>query len=272
MYRKCGGSVPDKPAKQACLQSCGRSLRVWTHFISEEIFKKGGIRLEGDPIIKERFLQQDMYYKDHMIMRYTIKYPKFLSEKYQTLVYKLNSLYRTKALMYERSNIMNLYQMAMVDYEYSAANDFPIHQFEAYADFFDTYNENCTISLYFDQYEYTGGAHGLTVRSSDTWNLQKSKRIDLNELFPHNSNYKQYIIDSINRQIEDKISSGDSPYFENYSQLVADTFKPGNYYLTSDGVVIYFQQYDIAPYSTGLPTFTIPYTQSDGPLAPSCDQ
>jgi len=219
--------------------------------------------------VKEKFLQQDMYYKNQMIMRYTIKYPKFISEKYQTLTNKLNSLYRTKALMYERSNITNLYQMAMVEYEYSVANNFPIRLFEAYVDFFVTYNQNCAISLYFDQYEYAGGAHGLTVRYSDTWNLQKSKRIDLSEIFPYKSNYKEYIIDMINQQITSEIANGNNPYFENYSQLVEENFKANSFYLTKAGVVIYFQQYDIAPYSTGLPTFLIPYTPL-GATPPKC--
>jgi hypothetical protein len=58
-------------------------------------------------------------------------------------------------------------------------------------------------------------------------------------------------------------------YFENYSQLVNETFKANNYYLTKDGVVIYFQQYDIAPYAAGLPTFLIPYSQA-GPVPPKC--
>ena len=202
-------------------------------------------------------------------MRYNIKYPQFISEKYQMLANKLNSLYRTKALMYERSNITNLYQMAMVEYEYSMANNFPIRLFEAYVDFFVTYNQNCAISLYFDQYEYAGGAHGLTLRYSDTWNLQKSKRIDLNELFPHKSNYKEYIIDLINQQIGIEIANGNNPYFENYSQLINENFKANSFYLTKEGVAIYFQQYDIAPYATGLPTFVIPYTPQ-GAVPPKC--
>jgi hypothetical protein len=159
--------------------------------------------------------------------------------------------------------------MAMVEYEYSVANKFPIHQFEAYTDFFETYNQNCAISLYFDQYEYAGGAHGLTVRYSDTWNLQKSKRIELSELFPHKTNYKEYIIDTINQQIKEEIAGGNNPYFENYSELVNENFKVNNFYLTEDGVAIYFQQYDIAPYATGLPTFIIPYT-SQGAVPPRC--
>ncbi|HWT77020.1 MAG TPA: DUF3298 and DUF4163 domain-containing protein [Mobilitalea sp.] len=221
-------------------------------------------------IVRERTLEQVMYYKNTIIMRYTIHYPHFISDTYQTLVNKLNALYRTKAVMYERSNIMNLYQMAMVDYEYSVANNYPIHQYEAIVNYTVTYNENCLLSLYFDQYEYTGGAHGLTVRYSDTWNLPQSKRVDLNEMFPNRSNYREYVIWIINRQIEQQIAKEGNIYFENYTQLVNENFKVNNFYLTKDGVVIYFQQYDIAPYSTGIPTFIIPYGPG-GAIQPRCE-
>lgn len=221
-------------------------------------------------IVRERVLKQDMYYKDHLIMRYTIKYPHFISETYQTLANKLNSLYRTKAVMYERSNIMNLYQMAMVEYEYSVANNYPIHVFEAVVDYTVTYNQNCVISLYFDQYEYAGGAHGLTVRYSDTWNLPKSKRMDLGDFFANRSNYREFVIESINQQIADQIAQGNNIYFDHYEKLVNDNFKANNFYLTKDGVVIYFQQYDIAPYSSGIPTFVIPFG-AGGAIQPRCE-
>lgn len=210
-------------------------------------------------IIRERTLEQDMYYKNTKILGYTIKYPHFISEVYETLASKLNSFYRTKAVMYERSNIMNLYQMAMVEYEYSVANNYPIHEFEAYVDYSISYNENCYLSIYFDQYEYAGGAHGLTVRYSDTWNLPQSKRIELMDMFPHRTNYKEYIAWTINKQIEQQIAEGNSMFFENYEQLVNENFKMNNFYLNPEGVVIYFQQYDIAPYAAGIQTFVIPY-------------
>jgi hypothetical protein len=220
-------------------------------------------------IVKEKILQQDMYYKNHLIMRYTIKYPKFLSDTYQTFMNKLNSLYRIKAVMYERSNIMNLYQMAMVDYDFSISNNYPIKQFEAYVDYSITFHQDCTISLYIDQYEYAGGAHGLTVRFSDTWSLQQNKRMELNELFPQSINYQDFIIQTINRQIELEKENGNSMYFEDYLRLVNVNFKPNNFYLTKEGIVIYFQQYEIAPYASGLPIFVIPYGHG-GSYHPKC--
>lgn len=220
-------------------------------------------------IVREKVLKQDMYYKNHKILQYKIKYPRFISGTYRTLANKLNSLYRTKAVMYEKNNVMNLYQMAMVDYEHSVANNFPIHLYEAYVAYVVPYNQNCVLSLYFDQYEYTGGAHGLTLRFSDTWNLQSSKRMELADFFPNNTDYKEFIIQYIISEIEKQTADGNMMYFENYEQLVTENFKPKNFYLTTEGLVIYYQQYDIAPYASGMPTFTIPYGP-DGAMMPMC--
>lgn len=46
-------------------------------------------------------------------------------------------------------------------------------------------------------------------------------------------------------------------YFDNTCNLVLDTFNPKSFYLLKDRVVIYFQQYDIAPYSSGIRTFEV---------------
>jgi len=71
-----------------------------------------------------------------------------------------------------------------------------------------------------------------------------------------------YIIDilkEINNQIKEQLQAGTNYYFDNYCELVLDTFRLQNYYLTPNSIVIYFQQYDIAPYSSGIPVFYMPY-------------
>ena len=220
--------------------------------------------------VKENIIQKDMYYKEQLVMSYTIKYPEFISADCQKSLDKINSFYKTKAKMYEKFDLMKLYQLAVEEYDYSIANDFPVRKYEAFEEYEVTYNENCTISLYFDRYEYTGGAHGNTVRRADTWNVNNGKEIELNQFFPDISNVQEYIIKLINEQIENQIKAGDNYYFEDYSKLVTENFNKDSFYLTQDGVVIYFGQYDIAPYSSGIPTFTIPYSVG-GATPPKCD-
>lgn len=220
-------------------------------------------------VVREKVISQDMYYKNHLILSYTIKYPKFVSGSFHTMADKLNLLYRTKALMYEKYKVMKLYQMAMADYEYSIVHHYPVHQYEAYMDYVVTYNKDCALSLYFDQYEYSGGAHGSTLRYSDTWDMQRSRRISLSDLFKDAYDYKEYIIQNINSAIEKEIMSGSAAYFDHYDVLVRDNFKVNSFYLTSEGVEIYYQQYDIAPYASGILTFLLPYSPR-GPVQPKC--
>lgn len=220
-------------------------------------------------LVKEKQIKQDFLYKNHIILKSTIKYPKFISGAFYNMTSKLNNLYRTQALIYQKKNVMNLNQMAIAEYEYSVAHNYPIREFEAYVNYEVTYNQNCAISLYFDQYEYSGGAHGLTVRDSDTWNLLKSMRMNLTDFYPNNPNYMEQIMQEVITQIKMQIADGSGMYFENYEQLVRDTFKPNNFYVTTDGLVVYFQQYDIAPYASGLPAFVIPFHEN-GPIEPVC--
>lgn len=220
--------------------------------------------------VEERILQQDLYYKEHKVMSYTIKYPEFYSEEFALIVDKLNVLYRTNAKVYEKTLVNNLYQQAMVEYEYSIANGFPIRVFEVFVDYNITYNKNCTLSLYFDQYEYTGGAHGMTVRTSDTWDLIRSRMMKLKDFFICDDAYQEYIITNISIQIAEQIAAGDDMYFDDYFHLVRENFKPNNFYLVDEGIVIYYDLYDIAPYAAGIRTFLIPFRKGIV-LEPSCN-
>jgi hypothetical protein len=114
----------------------------------------------------------------------------------------------------------------------------------------------CILSLYFDQYEYTGGAHGNTVRYSLTWNWERYNKIKLSQLFRCSLEYKAYIF----RRVKAQILKEPDIYFPEYEKLIVETFNEESFYCTPKGIVVYYQQYDIAPYSSGIREFLIPYT------------
>lgn len=97
------------------------------------------------------------------------------------------------------------------------------------------------------------GAHGNTIRSSQNWDLRIGRQLPLSYFYPNNPNYVVDILRSIMTQIKENPEN----YFDNYCELVLENFNLDNYYVTPQYVVIYFQQYDIAPYSSGIPTFNI---------------
>ena len=117
-------------------------------------------------------------------------------------------------------------------------------------------------SLYTDQYTYTGGAHGSTIRTSDTWDFSSGRYLTLADFYPHNPSYREGIYRNLEQQVKEREKESSSTYFDDYSSLIRSTFKPENFFVTPNGIVIYFQQYDIAPYSTGIPEFLIPFKRN----------
>ena len=107
--------------------------------------------------------------------------------------------------------------------------------------------------MYIDEYIFSGGAHGTTTRTSQTWNLMLGKMVELYELYPN----EQYFLLDILRKINREISENIEIYFADPYPLVVEYFNPDSYYIDNGKVVIYFQQYDIAPYSSGIIEFTL---------------
>jgi hypothetical protein len=161
----------------------------------------------------------------------------------------------------------DFYDQAKANYIESKTGQFPFRRFESFLDYLVPYNDNCVLSSYHDEYFFSGGAHGTTARYSDTWNLKTGQIIPLGAYFK--GNYREFVLDKIIEQADKMQTENTGVLFEDYQKLIRQNFDPKNYYLTTEGIVIYFQQYEIAPYSSGIVTFTIPFTKV--PYPPSCN-
>lgn len=212
--------------------------------------------------IEKKIIKGELKYKNTVILTYKIEYPEIISSNYEKGKNEFNEYNKNKALSFEKYIKEKLLTEAKEVYDYNLANGYPIMVFEAILTYTITFNENQFISLYYDQYEFTGGAHGNTIRTSQTWNLEIAKLLPLSYFYPDNPYYAINILNNINKQIKEQIASGNNYYFDNYCELILETFKLENYYLTKDALAIFFQQYDIAPYSSGIPVFYIPYKKN----------
>lgn len=210
------------------------------------------------------------YYDNTRILTCAAQYPEFVSRQFPWILNRINLFYHRKAEEFCRQCSTELYAQAVEGYKYARLNDFPFMPYEALMVYTITYNRLCTISLYFDAYQYTGGAHGITVRTSDTWDLKAGDRMQLSGFFPEGFKYREYIFEQIDAQIREMTESGENYFFEDSAELVRQTFNESSFYLTEQGVVIYFQQYDIAPYSSGIVEFTLPYSEGVV-LRPGCN-
>lgn len=219
--------------------------------------------------VSSRTIGRELTYRNTPVLKYTCTYPVFTSNDRRIRTDKLNRYYEGITAAFVRYVRRTLWPAAVADYHNSVANGYPVHEYEAIREYTLTYNEDCMISLYTDQYEYTGGAHGSTVRTADTWLLPQAERLALGALFPPGDPYLVRVELAVIDQIEKQNAVGTGAYFDNYRELVPQTFNPAQFYLTPEGLAVFFQQYDIAPYASGIPTFCLPYQQI-GAVLPGC--
>lgn len=206
--------------------------------------------------------KRTFYYNNVEVLTLSIKYPE-ISLKYNPQVeYLINNQINMNVNEFVRY-AKYMYDQAVKGYNNSQINDYPFHSYSAYMEYTITYNENCFLSLYIDKYEFTGGAHGSTVRSSDTWELCNGTHLPLSSFFEPNVDYRRLMIDEITKQAEYNSQQNSNIYFDEYKSLIIRNFDENSFYLTPLGITIYYQQYDIAPYSTGIVEFTIPYAMTN---------
>ena len=199
--------------------------------------------------------ENELYYKNTVVLKYKIEYPKIIGNSVG--IHRFNRFNFIKAVKLKQYVEKNLFKEAKELYNFNISNGYPLMIYEIVSIFTVTLNKNPYVSLYSDEYIFTGGAHGITTRTSQNWNIQTANQITLNELFDCNCDYVLYILKDINTQIEEQIANGSNYYFDNYCSLVLNSIDLNNFYLNNKYMTIYFQQYDIAPYSSGLPTFEI---------------
>jgi len=122
------------------------------------------------------------------------------------------------------------------------------------------YNRGNIISFSFSVVTYSGGAHDMITLKSDTFDLGEGVRITADDLFTVNEEtYSRRLKDLILQQIDEQSGSDSMFFYEDYDELVEQTFDKENFVLTEEGLCIYFQVYDLAPYAAGTIRFTIPY-------------
>lgn len=187
------------------------------------------------------------------VLTYGIAYPQFASYRAVPFLTTLNQQYKHEAFSLERTARNEYFLEAVRDYNLRKDEEAPFFSHELQRDFTATLLTGQVISLYDDTYRFTGGAHGNTVRQADSWDIVKEKQIRLRDLFERGEPYEADVLQAVNGCIACRAES----YFPDYEHLTRENFDEGQFYLTMRDVVIFYQQYDIAPYATGIPTFAL---------------
>ena len=121
-----------------------------------------------------------------------------------------------------------------------------------------THNSENIISIALSSYSNTGGAHGNTNVTFYNFDKATSKLIEVNSMLTDKQAFKvlaeHYFKENVNRNDE---FAYEDYFFDEGFQL------PANIGFNEEGLILFYNTYEIAPYAMGITEFTIPYEKLD---------
>ncbi len=120
-----------------------------------------------------------------------------------------------------------------------------------------TYNKNNILSITLNLYSYTGGAHGSSVDESFNLDINTGNRGVIEDFLGNNRNYNKIILDNVKATI----NKNPELYFKEAVDKLNVIPYNQKFFLTDKDLVIYFDEYEIAPYVAGIPKFYIPLSK-----------
>jgi len=176
--------------------------------------------------------------------------PIFTSENNQEPLNKINNIIKESALSAKEE----LAKMSKSDFENTQKQNIDFRKYELLVDYEVHTASSELISVTTLNYYYTGGAHGLSVKIPYNFNLTTGKEITLGVLFKEGSAYKKLI----NEEIQKQIKEDPDKFFPDEVELFSGISENQAFYIEDEKLVIYFGQYEISPYSSGIIEFEIP--------------
>ncbi|SMC78536.1 protease inhibitor I42 family protein [Papillibacter cinnamivorans] len=193
-------------------------------------------------------------------LKTTLQYPVISGLEDTAVQDAVNEVFRKAADDAQKEGIDNAAALEPVREEYP---DFQ-NTCETYFNYRVKYNRCGLLSVTLDDYQYAGGAHGSTLRTSYTFDLRTGEQLSLGDLMAEGSGYFSAISKTVRSEIDRRVQAGLLYELEPF-QTISDS---QDYYLSNSGLTVYFQQYAYFPYAAGIQEFTVGYGELADMLKP----
>lgn len=126
------------------------------------------------------------------------------------------------------------------------------------------------LSLLYNDYTFTGGAHGFYGDTGCSFDVETGKLLSLEELSGDYETLASFLLDYMVNTVEndpDIAQRIDLGLFEEgnaYADILAPLLRQGSWYFDSQGLVIFSSLYEISSYAAGPIFFHIPYADLQG--------
>lgn len=153
-----------------------------------------------------------------------------------------------------------LFQKAIVALTLARENSRPFDPWKAELIATVTYHQGALWSLLLDVTERTDTARPYLLRQGDTWDLKAGVPRKLESFFMDSPKWKQEILTEIKRQAGVRVRSGESLLDSDAPERVEKEFDISRFYLTEEGVVLFYPIDVLGPYGEGIPVFLVKKT------------
>lgn len=218
-------------------------------------------------VVASQSIKEKLTYQGVVMVNVDISYPSIYGDIPRQCIKRFNEYYEREAQRQRRYAKENMYNDAVEDYKFSQEKGYPFNPYELMQVYEVPYNSIPVFSLLYDIYQYTGGAHGMTERTGNTWDLHRCKMLAMKDLFIKGYAYTTPIFKYIEAEALRRQVSGEVQYFDGLTENIHKYFDEKNFYLSCQGLEVFYPLYSIAPYYVGIQVFTVPYGMFGNNLA-----
>ncbi len=115
---------------------------------------------------------------------------------------------------------------------------------------------------------YTGGAHGSHAVSCDNFRKSDGSLVKLSELFRDGS-YQDVLLEHVAAYIRNSLPENAPALYDNWEDTLKSTFDENHFFIDREALTIVYQEYDIAPYTSGAQFFPVAYADISNELSES---
>jgi len=136
---------------------------------------------------------------------------------------------------------------------------------------YEIFSNREVVSMKFQNYQFTGGAHGNTYFKTFAYDLENERNLALEDFFQEDSDYLDRISEITRAELFDKFENefeGAARGIENMLNLGTEAREENfeNFTLGAEGMTFFFPPYQVAPYAAGPQEVLVSWEELDGIL------
>lgn len=117
------------------------------------------------------------------------------------------------------------------------------------------------VSYLYTDYAYTGGVHGMYGYTGYMFDSETGEQITLDKLTYDLDGFKTWLTEKMTEKVNSDEELSSQLMVEDVQTALAGLIREGNWYLDRDGLTVFSDVYEIAPYAAGVINFKFSYDE-----------